>query len=380
MAEQKQRYVYIDLLRGWAVLVMIEVHVFNAFLIPGFREEAWFKILNFINGLVAPSFLFASGYSFVIVAQRKWNDYLNRSPVFWKQVGRILQILAVGYALHLPFFSFNKLMQISWEEWGVFWKIDVLHTIAVSLLTMVALVLLFREQKRYFYSVVLLGVVMIFGSPLMHDRNIDHIFPEPIANYFTAAHRSQFPLFPWMGFVLCGGIAAQLWVWWKDTIDQRKIFVRFLFAGAAIILLSLAADVLPLTIYGEHNYWRSNPGFFFIRLGIVMILLSLLWYWEQRYRSGKSVVSIVGAESLVAYAGHLLVIYGQFFNNHSLAFIVGKTKTVPEVAGMTIGLISVTVLASYVWHRIKNWSMFYARVLMYSILIVVLFIFLTKPA
>ncbi|MEW5800077.1 MAG: heparan-alpha-glucosaminide N-acetyltransferase domain-containing protein [Bacteroidota bacterium] len=379
MAQQKQRYVYIDLLRGWAVLVMIEVHVFNAFLIPSFREEAWFKVLNFINGLVAPSFLFASGYSFVIVAQRKWNDYLNRTPILWKQVGRILQILAVGYALHLPFFSFNKLMLISWQEWGVFWKIDVLHTIAISLLTMLALVFLAREQKKYFASILLLGIVIIFGSPLMHDRNIDHIVPEPIANYFTAAHRSQFPLFPWMGFVLCGGIAAQVWVWWKENVEQKKIFMRFSIAGIVMIGLSLVADILPLTIYGEHNYWRSNPGFFFIRLGIVVILLSILWYWEQRYRSGTSVVSIVGAESLVAYAGHLLVIYGQFFDNHSLSFIIGKTKTVPEVAGMTLGLIAATVLASYVWHRIKNWSMFYARVLMYSILIVVLSIFFTKP-
>lgn len=381
MAEQKKtRYVYIDLLRGWAVLVMIEVHVVNAFLLSGFREEAWFKVLNFVNGLVAPSFLFASGYSFVIVAQRKWDDYLHRTPIFWKQIGRILQILAVGYALHLPFFSFGKLMQIGWQEWEVFWKIDVLHAIAISLLTMVALVLLLREQKKYFYAVALLSLIMIFGSPLMHDRNIDHIFPEPIANYFTAAHRSQFPLFPWMGFVLCGGIAAQLWVWWKEKVEQQKIFMRFFVAGIVMIVLSLAADILPITIYGEHNYWRSNPGFFFIRLGLVMIILAVLWYWEKTHRSGTSVVSVVGAESLVAYAGHLLVIYGQFFDNHSLSFIVGKTRAVPEVAVTTIGLIAATVLASYVWHRIKNWSMFYARVLMYSILIVVLFIFLTKPS
>lgn len=377
--EKKQRYIYIDLLRGWAVLVMIEVHVFNAFLLPGMREEAWFKVLNFINGLVAPSFLFASGYSFVIVAQRKWNDYLNFTPVFWKQVGRILQILAVGYALHLPFFSFNKLTQISWEEWGVFWKIDVLHAIAVSLLAMVALVLITREQKKYFYSAVILAAIMIFGSPLMYDRNIDHIFPEPIANYFTAAHRSQFPLFPWMGFVICGGIAAQLWVWWKEKIEEQKIFLRYFFAASVMIMLSLIIDVIPMAPYPEHNYWRSNPGFFFIRLGIVIILLSTLWYWEKTYRSGKSMVSVVGSESLVAYAGHLLVIYGQFFNNHSLAFIVGKTRTVPEVIGMTAGLVAATVAASYVWHRIKNWSMFYARVLMYSILVIVLYIFLTKP-
>jgi hypothetical protein len=38
-------------------------------------------------------------------------------------------------------------------------------------------------------------------------------------------------------------------------------------------------------------------------------------------------------------------------------------------------LIAATIGVSYVWHRIKNWSMFYARVLMMSILIVVMMYF-----
>jgi uncharacterized membrane protein len=378
MEKPKSRFVYIDLLRGWAVIVMIEVHVFNAFLIPSIKEESWFKVLNFVNGLVAPSFLFIAGYSFVLIAQRKWNDYLSFSPVFWKQVGRILQVLAVGYALHLPFFSLSKLMSLSWQEWGAFWKIDVLHTIAVSLFTLLALVLLARTQKRHFIAVAVLSVVIIAGSPWMHDRNIDHLFPEPVANYFTAAHRSQFPLFPWMAFVLCGGLASQLLVWWKATVSEKTIFTRFLMAGVLMIVLSLITDLLPFSIFPEHNFWRASPGFFFIRLGIVMILLSTLWYWEQAAQSGRSVVSVVGSESLVAYAGHLLAIYGMFWDNKSLAFIIGKTRTVPEVIAMTIGLIAATMAVSYCWNRIKNWSMFYARVMMYSILIVVLYVFVTK--
>ncbi|MFA5832226.1 MAG: heparan-alpha-glucosaminide N-acetyltransferase domain-containing protein [Bacteroidota bacterium] len=379
MGKQKSRFVYIDLLRGWAVIVMIEVHVFNAFLIPVIKEEPWFKILNFVNGLVAPSFLFIAGYSFVLIAQRKWNDYLAYSPVFWKQLGRILQVLAVGYALHLPFFSFNKLLNISWEEWGVFWKVDVLHAIAVSLLVLLALVLIARTQKKYFFAVALLAFAMIFGSPWMYDRNIDHIMPEQLGNYFTAAHRSQFPLFPWMGFVLFGGLTSQLLVWWKETMEEQKIFTRFFVAGIVLIIGSIIADLLPIVIFPEHNFWRASPGFFFIRMGIVLILLSTLWIWEKTAKSGRSLVSVVGSESLVAYAGHLLAIYGMFWDNKSLAFIIGKTKTVPEVMMMAAVLIAATMGVSYVWNRIKNWSMFYARVMMYSILVVVLYIFFTKP-
>lgn len=379
MEKPKSRFVYIDLLRGWAVIVMIEVHVFNAFLVPVFRDEAWFKVLNFINGLVAPSFLFISGFSFVLIAQRKWGDYLSVSPIFWKQLGRIIQVLLVGYALHLPYFSFAKLTSLSWEEWAVFWKIDVLHAIAVSLLTMLGLILLTRKQSYFFASLVLVASAIILGTPMMYDRNIDHLLPEPIANYFTAAHRSQFPLFPWMGFVLCGGLTSQLLVWWKERRGEKTLFTWFAVAGMMFIIGSVIADLQPWKVFPEHNYWRANPGFFLIRLGIVMILLSTLWFWEQVARSGRSLVSVVGSESLVAYAGHLLAIYGMFWDNKSLAFIIGKTRTVPEVIGMTLILIAGTIIVSYAWNRIKNWSMFYARVFMYSILTVVLYIFLTKP-
>jgi len=53
---------WIDQLRGWAVLVMIEVHCTNLWLELRLRPE-W---LNYINGLVAPSFLMAAGFSLVL--------------------------------------------------------------------------------------------------------------------------------------------------------------------------------------------------------------------------------------------------------------------------------------------------------------------------
>jgi len=56
-----KRIDYIDLLRGWAVIVMIETHAFNATLTPAIKSDWFFGYIAFINGLVAPSFLFASG-------------------------------------------------------------------------------------------------------------------------------------------------------------------------------------------------------------------------------------------------------------------------------------------------------------------------------
>jgi uncharacterized membrane protein len=79
----RKRIEYIDLLRGWAVIVMVETHVFNATLLPALRESGVFKVQTFLNGLVAPSFLFASGLVFAVTTRRKLHEYLSfRWPLF----------------------------------------------------------------------------------------------------------------------------------------------------------------------------------------------------------------------------------------------------------------------------------------------------------
>lgn len=57
------RLLALDWLRGIAVLVMVECHVFNALLAPEYRNSAWFNFLNYLNGFVAPAFLLVAGGS-----------------------------------------------------------------------------------------------------------------------------------------------------------------------------------------------------------------------------------------------------------------------------------------------------------------------------
>ncbi len=378
--QSKPRYVYIDLLRGWAVLVMIETHVVNAFMQSTVRLDPWFKTLNFVNGIVAPAFLFVAGYSFAIVGQRKWNDYLSLNGVFWKQVGRILQIWIIGYALHLPFFSFNKLAyMIGWEEWRSFWTVDVLHSIAISLFLMLLLVLIARTQRVFFLLICVLGSLAAFATPFVWSLNVDETLPLPFATYVNALHGSLFPIFPWMSFVMFGGALGQLYVLLKEKIATEKFFKNIFIAGIACIALSIIANWLPVKIYPPHDYWLASPGFVFVRLGIVLMLLATLWFWERTAHSGKSLVSLLGSESLVTYTGHLLIIYGLFFGGNSLAIIIGNSRSAPEALGMTILLIAAMSATAYVWNSLKKKSMLYARILQYSILAVVLYVFFTKP-
>ena len=141
---KSKRLDYIDLLRGWAVIVMIETHVFNATLTDAIRSTDFFDYIKFVNGLVAPSFLFASGLAYAITTRRKLNDYLSFGRPLFKQFGRLMFILALGYLLHLPKFNYHQL--VYWTEerhWRTFFQADVLQCIAVSLMLMQGLTWVF---------------------------------------------------------------------------------------------------------------------------------------------------------------------------------------------------------------------------------------------
>ena len=59
----------IDWLRGLAVLLMIQTHAL-ALLRPELRSGALFDSLQWVDGLVAPSFILAAGFSMALTQVR----------------------------------------------------------------------------------------------------------------------------------------------------------------------------------------------------------------------------------------------------------------------------------------------------------------------
>ncbi|MFH0988894.1 MAG: hypothetical protein V1799_02645 [bacterium] len=59
-------------------------------------------------------------------------------------------------------------------------------------------------------------------------------------------------------------------------------------------------------------------------------------------------------ESLQAYAAHLLIIYGRFWDGHSLAFYYGQKLSIAECTIATIGLILIIILAAKLWGKLKQ--------------------------
>ncbi len=371
---KQNRILFIDYLRGLAVIVMIELHVVNAFLKPEIRNNWWFEIINYINGLVAPTFLFITGFAFIIALGKKWNDYLQYNDILFKQIKKIFQILIIGYALHLPYFSFHRFFfEMNESAYLNFLKVDVLHCIAFSLMFLLFLVLVLKNKNYLFYASLFFLLLIIFLTPIIWNISFKN-FSTPIAMYFNSQQGSMFPIFPWASFIFSGVVVAFLYLHFQS---DKKIFNKMILYSLIVIAITIIVKFIPFSFYTNLNYYRTSPNFFFQRIAIVIFLLGFLGTLETKNKLKNSFVNLVGSESLLVYSIHLLIIYGMFFDKKSISFIFGKTQNFLTTILLSISLIFFMTIVTYFWNFIKKKKLIYRRIIQYSTLTIGLLFFFT---
>jgi len=346
--KEKVRYTFIDLLRGWAIIIMIEVHVFNAFLLPELKQAGWFDVLTFINGLVAPAFLFVSGFAFQVSSGSKLDDMRKFKSSFWKKLWRYFSIILIGYGLHLPYYSLSKIINKSTpEQFQSFFAVDVLQCIGVGLLILFAIRLLIHSDKIYHYTLIVLTLFVMIISPFFWKIDFTNYFHPIIAEYFNRLNGSLFPVFPWVNFILIGAIFAKYFLE-AVTKDKEQKFIRGTTIAGLIMLFSghlfysgLFPDYLTSII--------PNPVFFIERLGYVLVLATLCWYYNNWRNKKSSFVLDASRESLLIYWLHLTTIYGMFLGGQSFAILIGQTLSLVESIAATLVLMVVMIIVAKIW-------------------------------
>ncbi|MFN0156769.1 MAG: heparan-alpha-glucosaminide N-acetyltransferase domain-containing protein [Bacteroidota bacterium] len=379
-----RRIEFIDLLRGWAVIVMIETHVFNATLTREIRGTDLFEFLAFVNGLVAPSFLFASGMAWAVTTRRKLNDYLSFGKPLVKQFGRLLFVLGIGYLLHMPKFNYDQLINLTEEEpWRLFFQADVLQCIAVSLMFMQCLLLVVKNEHRLYLILFGLTVAIVFLAPVMWGIDFWPLLPAVIAGYMNGNHFSGFPgfpIFPWSAFLFAGAIAGYYYLESRPHEETAQKFMkRLLLWVPALIGVSFLIHPMAESVYPTYDYWRFSPSFCLVRLGIVMILCGVMYFYEKRKGlSPSSPVTLMGRESLIVYTTHLLLIYGDF-GKFNFQKYVNNSFGYGGAIVVTLVLLGLMYGVAYAWTRIKRESPRWKMILQYGTLAFLVGVFFFGP-
>jgi uncharacterized membrane protein len=352
---RSSRLVFIDWLRGFSILFMIETHTFNSLLKPFLKEEGWFHVLNFFNGLVAPSFLFVSGWAFVVASTRKVEDFHRFGPAFWHQLKRIALIWILGYTLHLPGFAYSALRGPgSAAAWQSLLQVDILHCIAAGLLLLFAIRMLVKTEARL-ERVLWLGVfVVVLATPWFWASERLERLPTAISGYLTEQARTLFPLFPWLGFLMLGGACAITYGKANEAGGKFGFMCRTAILGMVLIAAgyAFARYGFPWP-YGSSNV-RAHPVFFALRVGYVFLWVWICWQLQKHPAIPSGWIMTLSRESLLVYVAHIVILYHVPLGNASLARIYGKSLSLWECAGVTSALMLLMWAMALAWGWLKS--------------------------
>ena len=348
---QTNRFYFLDAIRGFVLFLMLEVHVFNELLHTDSRFGLGFTIMNFINGLVAPTFLFSAGFSFALFYHKKHLELTPKHASFWRQLGRIGFIWLIGYQIHMPYFSLTQILgQATPDQWLQFFGLDILQCIAAGLLLLFLLYLLLPTLRKINLSLGLLALLFLLASPFFYLTPLGSSLPLALQVYFKPIHYSYFPLLPWLSFLFLGALFGNIFLSASD--EKRQRLMKLLLISGAI--LAALATFLLIVFQNQQIIRDVRPHtlFFLSRLGFVFLFYAIGYYWGKKRALKNNVLVITGQFSLLFYWLHLQVIYRHFFpGGKSLADLYSKSLGFPTILLITLGagILLFFTLLGYRW-------------------------------
>lgn len=335
--EKKQRIILLDLLRSFAVVMMIQGHTIHSLLDSSYSgsTSVIYQSWIFIRGVTAPIFIFSSGLIFTYLLFQ--NQFLlKNNPRIRKGLNRGITLILIGYLLRYPTINIFRLAESSNEQWLTFFSVDALQLIGVGLLLILALAY-FANNLKIDLSLLLLPLVLIvlFTAPFINSLGWENTFI-PIASYFTYKFGSIFPLFPYLLYIFLGGFFG-VFIAKDNSLIKKYSFLLFLFGlGFALILLATFLS----NNFGIGLYFSS-----LLKIGIVFILFSTLGLSVRNVDSLPIYIQSLARNSLWIYIIHLVILYGSP-TSIGLFQIVGKTQTA-EVAlvSSVIMIILMTIIS-----------------------------------
>ena len=357
---KSNRALFIDLLKGIALLVMIEVHVVNAFLLPSLRAAWWFPILDFINGLVAPAFAFTSGMVFVISLHKGTDGLRTFGKAFWRKMTRIGLLFFAGYSLHIPFFSFHKiLLYPTFSNIAGLLNVDILELIASGLLFLLFARIIIKTEKSFYNFTAVCTIIILLLGPLVWSIDFYNYIPLFFSNYFNKIHGSFFPGFPWWAFVFSGAYVAKFYNSARETNNEKKFAKQLIIIGSVLLVSGLFISNVLLNQFFKDV--RPHITFFPERFGAVIILLGSFWFYLNKKENYKSLILDVSRESLVVYWFHLHLIFRELVYEKSLDNIYHEQLGMPACILITLIIVVLMVALAKFWGTMKKKYPVYAK-------------------
>ena len=230
--------------RGFSVLFMIEAHVSNSTILDSIHQTKAFHYLDLFHGCISASFIFIAGFAFALT--------LEKSGMIFKRAQTIISsnpptsvILALGYWLHVPYWSFSKMMRLNENDSIRFLRADVLMCIAIALLIALLFAVVIRNRKILVYVLAALGITVVLVTPALYLIDTRKYLPLWLAEYVNNRYRSLFPLFSWSAYAFLGTFFGYLYLKLKQSGKEKTLFTAMGITGLIMVIAGFALFYVP---------------------------------------------------------------------------------------------------------------------------------------
>jgi uncharacterized membrane protein len=353
---QTTRLYFIDAVRAFAILMMLQGHFIDTLIDPLYRNTDYtaYNIWSYFRGITAPVFFTISGLVFtylLLIANAKGND----SKRIKKGLFRGFLLLIIGYSLRV-----NLVSWFTGYFSPYFLVIDVLQCIGLALLLLILLYSIFKNYS-YIFSIVLftIGCLVFVSEPLYRNLVIDDV-PLFFANYMSKVNGSVFTILPWFGYSAFGAFLAT--VFFRHAHRERfKIFTILIFFTVGLLLIYYSTDVL-FDLHRLTNiqllYESADYNYLFIRLGNVLVLFAIFYTFERYLK--QSIIARIGEKTLSMYVIHFIILYGSF-TGFGLKRFFNQSLNPTEVILGALSFIVVVCLISFHYARTNHFVYNLAR-------------------
>lgn len=310
--DQAHRVIFIDLMRAVAVLQMVQGHTIDVVLANEFRttELPVFAVWYFLRGMTAPIFMFTAGTVFTYLFHSVKKPFKKNYRVK-KGIKRGLLLLFLGYALKYPTWTLVDFSDVTLEKWNLFISVDVLQLIGMSLFIVIIILFVAEILKiNYVRIFIVISTIVFLASPFVESINWISILPAPIAAYIYSGTGSLFPLFPWSGYVIAGGVLGCYLAQNPLVFKTTRFSILLAIFGAAFTLVALLSSKILNDMQLNIINPQAEPNTIFYRIGFVLLLTALVSYISLSVNRIPFIVILAGRNTLLIYVVHLVILYG----------------------------------------------------------------------
>lgn len=344
---QVSRVIFIDLLRFVAIFLMVHGHTVDVLLSYNHRmpSSVGFNTWLFFRGLTAPLFLFASGFVYG-VRFRRTDSPEKFKLISRKTIRRALLIIFIGYLMKSPTPSPFHWTHVTYQMIQLFFAVDILQLIGVSLLMLLAIETVARKFK--FDAIKpLLGISFLFlmFHPIVKLIEWEHWLPLSLSSWFSQATGSLFPLFPWGAYLFLGGILGiyfQRKSYFTDLITLTKVQLKF---GIIFIVGALGLNIFELLLFNDSTFWTISPNLVYSRFGTVLIFGSLFALISISLKNIPQFLKNASKNSLEIYVFHVMLLYGSSWNLGVKSFLGNNFNVIETIIGVIL-MIGLMILFS----------------------------------